>query len=297
MDKRLGQGSESGWRLGSALLAAVALHAVIIASVQFQFSDVRPVQVERLTVAFSQLSNHEAPDASAPEAATDHRGGGTPKEQPPQAVESQPVAPTPAVGPPMETTAPEADAPAPEAAEPSPSAATLTAPAVTTKAAPKPETRSAPAAKPALSASDLVSQARRLAKLSSSMPMAVESSGRSDHQDAGVSTRFSVRESYVEGWVRKVEEWGTRNFPDRARRQNITGSLTLNVVLRHDGSIHEIKLLRSSGHEILDDAAFRIVRLAAPFAPFPEELRQQEGEFLTITRTWQFMQGDRLRSG
>jgi protein TonB len=50
-------------------------------------------------------------------------------------------------------------------------------------------------------------------------------------------------------------------------------------------------VLHSSGHKILDDAAVRIVRMAAPFSPFPEEIRK-ETDILDITRTWQF-----LRSG
>lgn len=297
MNARLGHDSESGWRLGSALLVAVLLHAVVMASVQFQFKDVPPVEVRQLTVAFSQLSNQQSPDDTAPAAAADHQGGGMSEQNPPEAAESEPVAPEPTRAASAETAEVGANAPAAATAKSSTTVVSRQVPTKASETTPEPETHRTAPPKPALSASDLMTQARRLAKLSSSMPMALERNDRSADRDAGVSTRFSVRAAYVEGWVRKVEEWGTRNFPDRARRQNITGSLTLNVVLRQDGSIHEIKLLRSSGHEILDDAAFRIVRLAAPFAPFPKELRQQEGEFLTITRTWQFLQGDRLRSG
>jgi len=53
--------------------------------------------------------------------------------------------------------------------------------------------------------------------------------------------------------------------------------------------------VRSSGHQLLDDAAVRIVRLSAPFAPFPPEIRQQV-DILDITRTWQFLDGDTLFS-
>ena len=54
-------------------------------------------------------------------------------------------------------------------------------------------------------------------------------------------------------------------------------------------------MLHPSGHKILDDAAVRIVRLAAPFAPFPPEILK-EVDVLDITRTWQFRNGNRLFS-
>ena len=54
-----------------------------------------------------------------------------------------------------------------------------------------------------------------------------------------------------------------------------------------DGSLKQVKLLQSSGHQVLDDAAIRIVKLAAPFAPFPDQLRQST-DVLEIIRTWQF---------
>ncbi|MEX2367736.1 MAG: energy transducer TonB, partial [Pseudohongiellaceae bacterium] len=50
-----------------------------------------------------------------------------------------------------------------------------------------------------------------------------------------------------------------------------------------------------SGHRVLDDAAIRIVQLAAPFQPFPATMRQ-EVDILEIIRTWQFHPGDSLSS-
>jgi protein TonB len=59
------------------------------------------------------------------------------------------------------------------------------------------------------------------------------------------------------------------------------------VAVKADGTIHQLKVLESSGHKILDDAAKNIVRLASPFAPFSEEMRK-DAEVLEIIRTWQF---------
>ena len=59
------------------------------------------------------------------------------------------------------------------------------------------------------------------------------------------------------------------------------------VGINKNGSINELILLSSSGHQILDDAARNIVRLAAPFAPITGELAEQ-ADVLYITRTWEF---------
>ena len=62
-----------------------------------------------------------------------------------------------------------------------------------------------------------------------------------------------------------------------------------------DRSVEQIRVVRSSGHRLLDDAAVRIVRLSAPFAPFPPEIRKNV-DVLDITRTWQFLDGGTLFS-
>jgi protein TonB len=59
--------------------------------------------------------------------------------------------------------------------------------------------------------------------------------------------------------------------------------------------VQEVRVLKSSGQRILDQAAIDIVRLAAPFAPFPPEIRQ-DTDILEIIRTWQFDKSDRLSS-
>lgn len=103
------------------------------------------------------------------------------------------------------------------------------------------------------------------------------------------STRQSSDALYMNQWLRKIENIGNLNYPAEAKRQNISGSLRLMVAVRADGTIHELKVMESSGHKVLDDAAKHIVRLAAPFAPFTEEMRKQ-ADILEIIRTWQFQQ-------
>ncbi len=101
------------------------------------------------------------------------------------------------------------------------------------------------------------------------------------------NTREHTYASYMRAWVAKVERVGNLNYPEQARRMNLAGSLVLSVDVLADGSVDHIRVLRSSGYDILDEAAVRIVRLSAPFAPLSPEIRE-EVDILTITRTWQF---------
>jgi protein TonB len=102
-----------------------------------------------------------------------------------------------------------------------------------------------------------------------------------------VSARQASDAYYLQSWRRKVETVGNLNYPEAARKEQLYGSLRLMVSITPDGALKEVRILDSSGHKVLDDAAIRIVRLAAPFAPFPEEMRQST-DILEIIRTWQF---------
>lgn len=100
---------------------------------------------------------------------------------------------------------------------------------------------------------------------------------------------------YIEDWRVKVERIGNLNYPEQARREQIYGKLQLSVSIRADGSVESIEVSRSSGHRILDAAAMRIVKLAAPYSPLPADIRR-DTDILTITRTWTFTQSDKLES-
>ncbi|OGS93830.1 MAG: energy transducer TonB [Gallionellales bacterium RBG_16_56_9] len=100
---------------------------------------------------------------------------------------------------------------------------------------------------------------------------------------------------YIEDWRVKVERIGNLNYPEQARRQQIYGKLQLSVSIRADGSVESVEVSRSSGHRILDAAAMRIVKLAAPYAPLPPDIRK-DTDILTITRTWTFTSSDKLES-
>lgn len=100
---------------------------------------------------------------------------------------------------------------------------------------------------------------------------------------------------YIEDWRIKIERIGNLNYPDAARQKKIFGSLQLTVSIRADGSLESMEVSRSSGQPILDAAAQRIVKLAAPFSPLPRDIRK-DTDILSITRTWFFTQSDKLQS-
>jgi len=97
---------------------------------------------------------------------------------------------------------------------------------------------------------------------------------------------------YEEDWRIKVERVGTLNYPAEARGK-LYGNLRLTVTIRPDGTVESIELDRSSGLKVLDAAAFKIVRMATPFAVFPPNIRR-DTDLLVITRTWFFGQGDKI---
>lgn len=109
-----------------------------------------------------------------------------------------------------------------------------------------------------------------------------------------VAARKSEDALYLNDWRERIEAVGNRNYPERARAEQIYGELRLMVALLPNGEISEVRILKSSGHKLLDEAAIRIVQLAAPFDAFPQEMRKQV-DVLEIIRTWRFHK-DRLTS-
>lgn len=130
---------------------------------------------------------------------------------------------------------------------------------------------------------------------------AVAASAMSEAKPAGQNSASRVRRLggaalplgadfayYLQSWRRKVERIGQLNYPREARAEGIVGSLRLLVTIAPDGALNEVRVLETSGHPLLDDAALRIVRLAAPYAPFSPAMRATT-DLLEIERTWRFL--------
>ncbi|MCW8926121.1 MAG: energy transducer TonB [Xanthomonadales bacterium] len=93
--------------------------------------------------------------------------------------------------------------------------------------------------------------------------------------------------AYMQAWVAKVERVGNLNYPEEIRRQKLVGELIMTVAIRQDGSVESIDISKSSGKTQLDQAAIRIVRLAGPYSPLPQNI-SDDVDVLHITRTWRF---------
>jgi protein TonB len=106
------------------------------------------------------------------------------------------------------------------------------------------------------------------------------------------STREYAWAQYLRGWVDRVERVGNLNYPEEARRRRIGGLLVISVAVRRDGSVEGVRIVQSSHVPMLDEAALRIVQLAAPFEPLPKT--REDPDVLHITRTWQFLPGGEL---
>ena len=169
-----------------------------------------------------------------------------------------------------------------QAQTPAPAAATETA---------KPEPAPEPA-KP-LSGADLVNSALALARLEAQIARQVEEYNKRPRKQfvgaRAVESRFA---QYVEDWRLKIERIGNLNYPEGARGR-IYGSLRLTISIKPDGSVDDVQIDRPADYKILNDAALKIIRLAAPFAPFPADIRK-DTDLLVITRTWTFAPGDKL---
>lgn len=108
-------------------------------------------------------------------------------------------------------------------------------------------------------------------------------------------TREYKYAAYMDAWRIKVERIGNLNYPQEAKRQGLTGALMLDVAINKDGTLNNIRIVRSSNKSVLDQAAVAIVKMSAPFAPLPANIRE-EADILHIVRTWQFRSGGRLVS-
>ncbi len=144
-----------------------------------------------------------------------------------------------------------------------------------------------------VSGADLLTSALALARMEAQIARQVDEYNKRPRKKfvgaRAAESRFAL---YVESWRQKVERIGNLNYPEGARGR-VYGSLRVTVAIKPDGSIEEIQVDRPSEHKVLNEAALKIVRLAAPYAPFPPEIRR-DTDILVITRTWTFAHGDKL---
>ena len=150
-------------------------------------------------------------------------------------------------------------------------------------------------AKSQLSGQDLADSALIIARMEAQIARQIDEYNKRPRKTFVGARAAEVRYAlYVEDWRQKIERIGNLNYPEGARGR-IYGSLRLTVSINSDGTLASMDLERSSGYKILDAAAEQIVRLAAPYAKFPPDIRK-DTDILVITRTWHFARGDRVFS-
>lgn len=113
-----------------------------------------------------------------------------------------------------------------------------------------------------------------------------EQQSKPRHKFLNARTREYKYARYIAEWEAKVQRVGNLTYPDNVRRLGLSGEVTLEVTIKPNGTIYSISVLQSSGFKLLDNVAIRSAKLAAPFAPFPPEIRR-ETDLLHMTRTWQ----------
>ena len=145
-----------------------------------------------------------------------------------------------------------------------------------------------------LNSSDMIAQAIEIDRLEASIDKKYdEYQKKPKRKFIGARAKEYKYALYVDTWRQKVERVGNLNYPEAAKNLKLYGNLQLTVSIKSDGTLESVELTRSSGHKVLDDAAKQIVELAAPYARFPDDIRN-EVDILSITRTWTFTKEDSL---
>jgi protein TonB len=97
------------------------------------------------------------------------------------------------------------------------------------------------------------------------------------------ATREEVYALYYDALRRRIEDRGTRNFPE-AEGRKLYGELTMNVTVDASGRVVDAEIVRSSRSRVLDQQALAIVRAAAPFGPFSAAMRAQADQIVVTSR-------------
>jgi len=278
---------ESGDRLSLTLLFATVVHAVLIFGVGFADEDAPGSALPALDVILVQSATQEVPEKADFLANAAQTGGGTLDEakRPTQVFSSPVPKPDDGIAPmPVRASAPD---PTPAEVAPTP---VLTQDESTLRVNPvPPKEESRPRQLPR--DETLIERSMQMARLASELDRQAQAyAKRPKRKFISANTREYAYANYMAAWVARVERVGNLNYPDEARRRKLEGSLVLTVAINRDGSLERIDIIKPSGHQVLDDAAQRIVELSAPFPPVPKS--DEEIDILHITRTWQFVAGD-----
>lgn len=276
-------------RLRVTLLFALVVHAIVALGVTFTFDKPTP-SLPALDVILVQSASGEKPDKADFLAQANNSGGGN---------SNKPLRPTDqfsgSVRKPEQGLTPlplEAGAPAPNLQK---TMRVATGQQSSERVSSQIENREIPPTDLAL-APQQIQRKLEMARLAEEIQKQTQAyAKRPKKKEITANTKEYIYANYMRAWVARIERIGNLNYPDEAKRQQLQGNLVLTVALRRDGSVKNIEIIKSSGTLVLDEAATRIVGLAAPFPPIPNTSGEDIDE-LYVTRTWQFLPGDVLRN-
>ena len=278
-------------RLGFTLFLAAVLHAALILGLGFTL--VEPNQLSKtLEITLSTFKSEEKPKEADFLAQDNQQGSGTLEHKAaPKTTERAPFQDTQ-----VKRVTPPAAPPQPAVRQEAPKAAVATRAPQQQKTPVKREAAKPTVKAPPAPAFDSAQLSEEIASLEADLANDIQQYAKRPkiHRLSAASTMRDKGAWYKDEWRKKVERVGNLNYPDDARRQQIYGSLRVLVSINRDGTLYEVQVLQSSGQPLLDQAALRIVRLAAPYAPFTGDLADIDR--LEIIRTWRFERGDRLSS-
>lgn len=273
--------------MGLTLFLAAALHGLVILGIGFAPPERAPQAPKALDVVLVQQKTDEAPEEADYLSNADAVGGGQSEtaERPRAPVSApEPNARAGLAPAPLEAGAPE---PKPQRPEP----------VVTQREAERKRPANEPTEQPTehqRRKDQPVDYEARIARLTQEIDNAQQEYAQRPRKTfVTARTRQSPAAAYMHDWVESVERTGNANYPAAARREGVSGALVLVVAVKADGTLAEVQVRASSGQQLLDEAAKRIVRQAAPFEPFDEPLREHT-DVLYITRTWEFTSGNEL---
>lgn len=105
-------------------------------------------------------------------------------------------------------------------------------------------------------------------------PTAAPASDQTPSSPARDGSTLPERSIYLQQLQKRIAQ--QRYYPRRSRARGEQGRVLVRFVLVRDGSVKGLEVIDSSGIARLDQAAIKTVRRAAPFAPLPAALRQDE---------------------
>ncbi len=276
------------------LFVALAIHALVILGISFKAADKFADPVLNMEITLVHQHAKEAPEDAEYLAQANQLGGGN--------IQEKVRATSPFSNP--QPTMEEGFAPDSRAAlAPPPTEAThkqtelMTAQQAPRKIASESQQDPLPEQATELKAAQLFERSREIARLTAEInriKQTYQQTPRHTHVN-GANARQYRFAAYMEAWRVKVEQIGNVNYPEQAVRNNLSGSLLLDVSINADGTLRSVRVLRPSGHKVLDDAAVRIVKLAAPYPALPDEIRR-DTDILHIPRVWRFQSGSGLRT-